>query len=77
MLAVDTDGSVYLIDFKTSKRSYKYGTQVRISGEKLITQSSDYIEAIDWSFANSKFSARDEYRTQFTLYSMMIQQCTM
>lgn len=77
MLAVDTDGSVYLIDFKTSKRSYKYGTQVKISGEKLITQPSDYVEAIDWNFAKSNFSARDEYRTQFTLYSMMIQQCTM
>ncbi len=77
MLAVDTDGSVYLIDFKTSKRSYKYGTQVKISKDKLITQPSDYVEAIDWNFAKSNFSARDEYRTQFTLYSMMIQQCTM
>ena len=75
MLAVDKDGSIHIIDFKTSKKDYNNVQNVKLEENVEISEDT-IIPALDISSPRAKFTSRGEYRTQLTLYSKMIQQCS-
>lgn len=69
MVAVDKDGHIVIIDFKSSKHSW-------------VADKNGYIEALDLRYkggnwqARQKATMRDKYTDQLNSYAKMIESCT-
>jgi len=69
MVAVDKDGHIVIIDFKSSKHSW-------------VADKNGYIEALDLRYKGGKWQARqkattrDRYTDQLNSYAKMIESCT-
>lgn len=88
MIAVDKDGHIHIIDFKTSKRSFdqlQYKNNTELGG----TQWEDVIDGVDYTsketrhvshalddkVGTQKLTAREHYAEQQTHYLNMVRQC--
>ena len=86
MIAVDKQGYIKIIDFKTSRSSFEQlrykdetGGVVRmynVLDESEIPEGSEteiFNDALDYQYRNANFTSREQYRHQLTMYMMLIQ----